>query len=162
MASLENVKGAVRVDMTPMVDLGFLLITFFVMTTSLSKPKTAELIMPDESPTPHPVVLKQSLAMNVIVGRNKFISYTGVDSNNAHTSLQVSDLRRNIEQHKLSVANKQKQGSLESTDFPYLLFKMTDHSYMDDLVNMLDEVSINKIEGYAFVDANSNENIIAK
>ena len=47
-------KETLKIDMTPMVDLGFLLITFFIVTTELSKPRTANLNMPKDGP-PIPV-----------------------------------------------------------------------------------------------------------
>ena len=41
-------KANLRIDMTPMVDLGFLLIAFFIFTTEISKPAVTKLYMPHE------------------------------------------------------------------------------------------------------------------
>ena len=39
-------KANLKIDMTPMVDLGFLLISFFIFTTEISKPRVTNLYMP--------------------------------------------------------------------------------------------------------------------
>jgi biopolymer transport protein ExbD len=64
-------KGAVRMDMTPMVDLAFLLLTFFILATSLSKPKTMEIIYPKEvKDKKDQTKLADELATTVIIGED--------------------------------------------------------------------------------------------
>src|ERR1700741_439227 len=74
-------KMSTRVDFTPMVDLGFLLITFFMLTTTLNKPQTMEINMPVKDKIPEEEVnkIKESQAMTLILGdKNRIYYYMGI------------------------------------------------------------------------------------
>ena len=68
------VKKAISIDLTPMVDLGFLLITFFIYTTSLSQPKSKNLVMPDDSKRISMPVSKDGV-LTLLPGRNGQVFY---------------------------------------------------------------------------------------
>ena len=56
---------SLKVDLTPMVDLGFLLITFFILTTSMSQLTATHLIMPKDTDGPK-ILVQQSAVLNVL------------------------------------------------------------------------------------------------
>ncbi len=76
-------KASTHIDMTPMVDLAFLLLTFFILTTTLSKPRTMDITMPvkedvkDEDRTKVPA--SQTLSI-LLTENDKIIWYIGVDN----------------------------------------------------------------------------------
>jgi biopolymer transport protein ExbD len=68
-------KLSTKVDLTPMVDLGFLLITFFIVTTTWSQPKAMPLNMPASDDS---INLAKSVALTIIaMGNNKIFYYNG-------------------------------------------------------------------------------------
>jgi Biopolymer transport protein ExbD/TolR. len=64
-------KLSTRVDLTPMVDLAFLLITFFMLTTTLAKPQIMPVVMPEKKITEEDVVeTKESQVLTLLLGGN--------------------------------------------------------------------------------------------
>src|SRR5215510_13346129 len=65
-----------RVDMTPMVDLGFLLITFFIFTTTMSSPKALNLNMPKDTKKDEELnKAKESGALTIMLGKNNAVFF---------------------------------------------------------------------------------------
>src|SRR5574343_480218 len=81
-------KLSTRVDFTPMVDLGFLLITFFMLTTSMNKPQTMEINMPvkDKDLTEEDQTkVKASQAMTILLTKDNKVVYYFVDGKTGET-----------------------------------------------------------------------------
>src|ERR1043166_5483393 len=73
-------KSSTRIDMTPMVDLAFLLLTFFILTTTLSKPTTMEITMPEKpKPDDKPPEVNEKKVLTLVLGANdKVYWYVGI------------------------------------------------------------------------------------
>jgi biopolymer transport protein ExbD len=156
-------KLSTRVDLTPMVDLGFLLITFFMFTTTLSKPKTMEINMPykdEKIEEKDQSKIKESTAMTVLLSKNhRVYYYEGLaDDPNKPPSLQVTTfkpqggIRDAIIEKKRKVEELKQQGALTAKDQLTVLIKPDVTSTYEDLVNILDEMNINDVRVYAIVD----------
>src|SRR5215212_7319402 len=102
-------KLSTRVDMTPMVDLGFLLITFFIFTTTLSTPATMGLIMPKDEKDPKDLTeVKESGALTVMLGKGDQVYYymgqIKPDGSN-FLSTNYKDIRKIIQDKRKEVMN---------------------------------------------------------
>lgn len=156
-------KLSTRVDLTPMVDLGFLLITFFMMTTTMNKPKTMEINMPykdDEVKIEDETKIKESVALTVLLSKNHRVYYyegMGTDPENPPevqltTFKADKGIRDVIIKKQKEVADMKRSGALKEKDKTTVLIKPDTNSTYDDLVTMLDEMSINDVRVYAIVD----------
>lgn len=161
-------KLSTRVDLTPMVDLGFLLITFFMFTTTLAKPKTMEINMPykDEKLTDaEKNKLKASVALTVLLSKKHRVYYyegIGDDPTKAPdmkvTTFKPKDgIRDVIIAKKKFVDGLKRSGQLTAKDEATVLIKPDTTSTYADLVNMLDEMNINDVKVYAIIDISDVE-----
>lgn len=66
-------KHSTHIDMTPMVDLACLLLTFFMLTTAFSKPKVMEVVFPDKDDKTPPPKIDDSRALNIILDQGDII-----------------------------------------------------------------------------------------
>jgi len=151
-----------------MVDLGFLLITFFMYTTTMSKPKTMEINMPYKDPNmkiEDQTKIKASTAITILLSKNHRVYYyegLGQDSSKSPeyhaTSFSMKGgIRDEIIAKEKAVADLKTQGVLKATDQTTILIKPDSTSTYDDLVNILDEMSINDVRVYAIVDISTIE-----
>ncbi|MGC6414253.1 MAG: ExbD/TolR family protein [Bacteroidia bacterium] len=89
-------KQSTRVDMTPLVDLAFLLLTFFVLTSTFSKPKVLRMIFPEKLDQDNPQLkrpeVKDGLTI-LLTGDDKIYYYTG--SLKAETEIIPTDFTKN-------------------------------------------------------------------
>ncbi|RYD56185.1 MAG: biopolymer transporter ExbD [Sphingobacteriales bacterium] len=156
-------KLSTRIDLTPMVDLGFLLITFFMYTTTMSKPKTMEINMPfkDENmKQDDQSKVKESTAMTILLSKDhRVYYYEGIGSDpNVPPNLQVTTFKPNEGIRDAIIAKKKKveelkqQGALGAKDQTTILIKPDENSTYEDFVNIIDEMAINDIRVYAIVD----------
>lgn len=144
-------KLSTRVDLTPMVDLGFLLITFFIFTTTMSQPTALRLFLPKDTDKPDEQnKVKESGALTIMLGRNNGVFYyDGIlkpDGSNfkSTTYKEVRDV----------VINKKK--STDPKDFVVVIKPGPESSYKN-LVDVLDEMTINDVKRYAMVDISPTE-----
>jgi len=140
-----------RVDLTAMVDLAFLLITFFMLTTSLQKPRRMQVNMPADAP-PQPYA--ENTTMSICLGaKNKAVYYLGMPEKPITTPKLISygkDVRTAILDMSKQVFGK--TGKAMS-----LIIKPAEHSVYENLVDVLDEANITKVPSYTIAKITNND-----
>ena len=139
-------KLSTRVDLTPMVDLGFLLITFFIFTTTMSQPTGMKLNLPKDTDKPEEQnKVKESGVLTLLLAKNdKVYYYEGTlapDASNFKSS--------NFKEIRNEILSKKK--STNPADFVVVIKPDADCTYKN-VVDMLDEMLINDVKRYATVE----------
>ena len=182
-------KMTIRVDFTPMVDMNMLLITFFMLCTSLSKPQTMEISMPsnDKSITEEDQTkVKASRAITLILGGDdRVFYYTGEPNYEDYTSLkettyEADGLRAMLMGRNAEIVAKIKALKAEKLEkkfsdeeynkraikikdvntAPVVMIKATDDATYENLVDALDDMQICSISKYAIVDITEGDEFL--
>jgi biopolymer transport protein ExbD len=144
-------KKPIRVDMTPMVDLGFLLITFFMFTTNFTKPNVMDLGLPAKDPT-------HKINDKVIDVKNQVTFILGKDNRVFYHQQAAGDLNKNnLKETNFSGINVSKIISEAYNKAPKkenftIIIEPTDDANYKNFVDVLDNVAISKKERYGVTD----------
>lgn len=154
-------KLSSKVDLTAMVDLAFLLITFFMLTTSLSKPQSMDLSLPDkdEDPTKNKEIkIDENRTVTMLLGKDdKLMYYVGRLDEPIVAPKQIAFGKDGIRQELL----KRKRSVVEYTGDPnkglIVVIKPSKSSTYKNLVDALDEMAIVDVPTYAITDITPEE-----
>ena len=139
-------KLSTRVDLTPMVDLGFLLITFFIFTTTMSQPTAMRLFLPKDTEKPEDQnKIKASGALSIMLAKNNGIFYYEGELLPDGSNFKST----NFKEIRDIIINKKK--STDPKDFVVVIKPGPEASYKNT-VDILDEMTINDVKRYAMVD----------
>ena len=171
-AKSKQKKMNVRVDFTPMVDMMMLLITFFMLCTSLAKPQTMELSMPsnDKNQTDEDKsVAKASYTITMYVGANNQIYYVaGIPKYDDPTCLKKTKAK--LDEKKVqnpnmpdSIYNKElskiKGGEIDGQKISTMtiIIKATDQAAYQNVIDALDEMQLCSIGKYVIDKINPDD-----
>lgn len=176
-------KGSTRVDMTPMVDLAFLLLTFFVLTSTFSKPKAMPLVYPAKpDPTqPPPPDQKVYNAITFLLSEDKIFYYKGEFKGPAtelkETTFGADGVRKllaeennHVLQAKAKLEQQLNSGQIADTTYTSKLIEAKKHkdalkvliktdvkATCKNFIDLIDELKINDVGVIAPVDMNKQE-----
>jgi biopolymer transport protein ExbD len=182
-------KGHVHLDMTPMVDLAFLLLTFFILATSLNKPKALEIIYPKEvKEDDKKTKLQDDLATTLLIGEGDEDLYyyfgkfkpdttelTPTDfskdgfrkvllERNKSINESVKMLKERFSRKEISDSTYKQQYSRLVNDSlaPFVIVKTIEDSKWRNVVNAIDELNITNVKKRAIIDMADSEAIAVR
>lgn len=144
-------KQSTRVDLTAMVDLAFLLITFFILTTTLQKPKAMDLVMPDkDEKNDAQLPVPETRTMTILLGsNNKLEWYIGMPSKPVTAPVVDNYGKDGI---RKAIMEKGAEIKAASGKEMIVLVKPSDKSTYENMVSVMDELNILQVQQRAIVD----------
>jgi len=143
-----NSRQVPKVDLTAMVDLAFLLITFFMLTTSLSKPNAMDMAKPDQGP--EEMGVPSSRTMTILLGKNdKLAWYMGEADKSQLQTVSFQEVRTAILANKAQVSQANASNQQKSL---IIIVKPTAGANYQNFVDIMDEISLAKTTTAPMID----------
>ncbi len=139
-SKVRSKKQSTRIDMTPMVDLAFLLLTFFILTTKLLQPYIVKLNVPEEDPTAKPPEVKNERVLTLLLGDENKIYWFMADNKPQLTDFSPNGLRKVLFENNAKIKNM------------VILIKPSKESVYQNVIDILDEMTITEMKHYYLVD----------
>ncbi|WP_337043401.1 biopolymer transporter ExbD [Emticicia sp. 17c] len=153
MAEITTSARTARVDMTPMVDLGFLLITFFMFTTTFSTPNVMKLTMPDNSVIDIPPEIAESNSLTLILGKDNKLFWHQTNFEKLSTNY-LFEVGYGTSLRQLILQKRKK--AREEENFTVII-RPTDDANYKNAVDALDEMMITNQQRYVVADLTPKE-----
>lgn len=145
-----NRRAVPKVDLTAMVDLAFLLITFFMLTTSLSKPVAMDVVKPDEPLDDVQEPVPASRSMTILLGKNnKVVWYMGEADKSQPVIEGFGGIRQSILKNKLKVDAANANNPKKSL---FVIIKPTTGANYKNFVDIMDELKVAGITAAPAID----------
>jgi biopolymer transport protein ExbD len=143
-------KMSTKIDMTPMVDLAFLLLTFFILTTTFNKPKTMEVTMPDKVvDEKEQTKINENDILNLVLAEdNKIFWWIGLNPPVETTNYAPDGVRKVLLEH------------MKANPKIMILIKPKDESKYENMVDILDEMDITAMKRFAIVEFSDDDKTI--
>jgi len=150
-------KANLKIDMTPMVDLGFLLISFFIFTTEISKPARTNLYMPKDGDS---TKISESKSLTILLDNYDHVFYYNGEIKQAIKNNQVFQTSYN-ETNGIGNIIRQRQNELKERKIDkkdlVVLIKPAPCSSYKNVINALDEMLINGVSRYVMTNLENEE-----
>lgn len=147
--SIRRQRSSLRIDMTPMVDLGFLLITFFMLTAMLIKPYVLPIEKysdEDNVAGPRKSIQEKNLITILLGENNRVYWFVGAtDPKIEVTNFSVNGIRKILLSKKAEIKDL------------YVFIKASKHSRYQNFIDILDEMKITEIKHYSLMDVTAED-----
>ncbi|OSZ78643.1 hypothetical protein CAP35_10455 [Chitinophagaceae bacterium IBVUCB1] len=156
----KRTKRIPSLDLTPMVDLGFILITFFIYTTTITDPHVMDINMPYKPATEGTSYIDTATLTIIPTKGHLFAVYGGTFNEQTQFKTYTQTTLRDAIMQKQAALKRLPATFTEQAHKLHIIIKPNDDCEYQDVVSLLDEMAINKVVYYAIDDITPTEKTI--